>query len=123
VLLVLLVIFMVTQPLLRKAIDVQVPIEEEQAVEQQQVTQIVLEILADGSYQINTQPVSHADLPARLREIFAPRPDKLIFIKANNNRRYQEVIEMMDIARGAGVLVIGLAPEHEAGAGTSGASP
>ena len=72
--------------------------------------QIVLSIHADGSMDINTQPVTKPELPARLHEIFDVRPDKLIFIKADNSRRYQEVIEVMDVGRGAGVKVFGLVP-------------
>ena len=109
VLLVLLVIFMITQPMLRKVLDIQVPVEE---ATQQAVTSnnIVLEILADGSLTINTQPVPKDALAARFHEIYDSRPDKLLFIKADNSRQFKEVIWAVDIARGAGVKVFGLAP-------------
>ena len=109
VLLVLLVIFMITQPMLRKVLDIQVPVEEQQK-DSKPTPQIVLSIHADGSMDINTQPVTKPELLARLHEIFDVRPDKLIFIKADNSRKYQEVIELMDVGRGAGVKVFGLAP-------------
>jgi biopolymer transport protein ExbD len=109
VLLVLLVIFMITQPMLRKVLDIQVPVEEQQK-NTKPTPQIVLSIHADGSMDINTQPVTKPELVARLHEIFDVRPDKLIFIKADNSRKYQEVIELMDVGRGAGVKVFGLAP-------------
>jgi len=109
VLLVLLVIFMITLPLARKVLDIQVPVEDTQQ-QSKPVPQIVLSIHADGSMDINTQPVNKPELPARLHEIFDVRPDKLIFIKADNSRRYQEVIEVMDVGRGAGVKVFGLVP-------------
>jgi biopolymer transport protein TolR len=83
VLLVLLVIFMITQPMLRKVLDIQVPVEEQQK-NQKPTPQIVLSLHADGSMDINTQPVTKPELLARLHEIFDVRPDKLIFIKSDN---------------------------------------
>ena len=118
VLLVLLVIFMITQPLLRKVLDIQVPVEEQQK-NQKPVPQIVLSIHADGSMDINTMPVTKPELMARLHSIFDVRPDKLIFIRADNSRKYQEVIELMDVGRGAGVKVFGLAPADAAVAGVT----
>jgi biopolymer transport protein TolR len=118
VLLVLLVIFMITQPMLRKVLDIQVPVEEQQK-DSKPTPQIVLSIHADGSMDINTQPVTKPELLARLHQIFDVRPDKLIFIRADNSRKYQEVIELMDVGRGAGVKVFGLAPADAAVAGVT----
>lgn len=105
VLLVLLVIFMVAFPMLQKGIDVQLPEEKEE--EQQESRQIVLEIGPDGGFKINNIPVAEDKLFARLREIYAGRPDKVLFVKASGELVYQDVIAAYDIARGAGVLVIG----------------
>jgi biopolymer transport protein ExbD len=110
VLLVLLVIFMISQPLLRKVLEIQVPMEEQSEATLQPSSNIVLEIKADGSLAINTQVVDRAGLNARFHEIYDVRPDKLLFLKVANNREYKEVIEVIDIARGAGVKVFGLAP-------------
>jgi biopolymer transport protein ExbD len=106
VLLVLLVIFMIAQPLLQKSIDVQVP-EDEQDAPPSQVPHIVLEIAADGSMTINTQPVTAAQLEQRLRWIYADREDRVLFIKPDDSVEYQTVIQAMDAARGAGVSVLG----------------
>ncbi len=118
VLLVLLIIFMMQVPLSRKAMDVQVPPPappQTQDQPQQATNQIVLELKDDGSYAINAQAVPKAALDVRLHEIYDNRPAKLMFIKAAGNRKYQDVIEAMDIARGAGVQVIGFTPVDEAG--------
>lgn len=118
ILLVLLIIFMMQIPLQRQVMEVQVPMEEQ--VEQAQMAQsdqIVLELRDDGTYAINNQPVSKAGLDARFHEIYDQRPAKLMFIKVGPTRKYQEVIEAMDIARGAGVQVIGLTPPQEAAEG------
>lgn len=106
VLLVLLVIFMIAQPLLQKSIDMQIPEEkEEQATAA--APQIVLEIFKDGSMQINTQSVDPVRLQERLTELYANRPDKALMIKADGDVQYQNVINALDAARGAGVEVLG----------------
>ncbi|HXG45646.1 MAG TPA: biopolymer transporter ExbD [Gemmatimonadales bacterium] len=110
IMLVMLIIFMVSQPLARMAMDVQVPPPETASKTQASSNQIVLELTADGGYAINTQPVPKDQLDTQLHAIFDPRPAKLMFVKSAPDRTYQEVIEAMDIARGAGVQVIGFTP-------------
>jgi biopolymer transport protein TolR len=114
ILLVLLIIFMMQVPLQRKKMDVQLPpVQEMQQQQQQQQAvsnQIVLQLNEDGGYAINNEPVAKPLLERRLREIYDPRPVKLMFIKTARNRKYDEVIEAMDVARSAGVQVIGFTP-------------
>jgi biopolymer transport protein TolR len=114
VLLVLLIIFMITQPLSRKAFDVQVPPEQKTKQKQTQSVQIVLELKGDGSYAINGQPYAFEQLEQALHQIYDPRPAKLLFIKAAPNRKYLDVMQAMDIAHGAGVQVIGFTPPEQA---------
>lgn len=112
ILLVLLIIFMLIQPMLRKAIDLQLPDPQPAVAPVNAISnQIVLEIAADGKIMINKEPVAKDRLAARLKEIYDPRPDKIIFIKGDPKVRYQEVITAMDIARGSGVKVIGVPPK------------
>jgi biopolymer transport protein TolR len=113
VLLVLLIIFMMQIPLNRKVMDAQVPPQEKTKQKNQKSDQIVLELTAEGGYSINTQPIPKAGLDQRLHEVFDPRPAKLMFVKTAPNRKYQDVIEAMDIARAAGVQVIGFVPPPE----------
>jgi biopolymer transport protein ExbD len=110
VLLVLLIIFMITQPLSRKAFDVQVPPEQQAKSKQQPSAQIVLELTSDGSYTINKQPYTTSQLDQAFHQIYDTRPAKLLFIKAAPNRKYLDVMQAMDIAHGAGVQVIGFTP-------------
>jgi biopolymer transport protein TolR len=117
VLLVLLIIFMMQIPLNRMAMDVQVPSDEKQKKQLNvKSDQIVLELLENGGYAINTKPVSKPGLDAELHAIYDQRPAKLMFVKAAPQRRYQDVVEAMDIARGAGVQVIGFVPPVDAAA-------
>ncbi|UCF40747.1 MAG: biopolymer transporter ExbD [Gemmatimonadota bacterium] len=112
ILLVLLIIFMMQVPLSRKAMDVQVPpdVRSQQQQPSGPSNNIVLDLKADGTYEINGAPVEFAALDAEFHQIYDNRPAKILFVKSAGNRRYQEVIDAMDIARGAGVQVVGFTP-------------
>ena len=112
VLLVLLIIFMITQPLSRKAIDIQVPPPNSTTQSTAASNQIVLELTDNGGYSINSQPVPKDQLDTQIHAVFDNRPAKLLFIKAAPNRIYQDVIDAMDVARGAGVQIIGFTPKE-----------
>jgi len=114
VLLVLLIIFMVIVPMSRKAIDLQLPDPNPVAAPPSPPSdQIVLEVCTD-SYAVNKQAIAKDALVNRLKEIYEPRPDKIIFVKGCDTVKYQEVIFAMDAARGAGVKVIGVPPRDKA---------
>jgi biopolymer transport protein TolR len=113
ILLVLLIIFMITQPLSRQALDIQVPPPQETTTTTPPTSnQIVLEMPDGGGYAINSQPVPRDQLDTQFHAIFDNRPAKLLFIKPGTGRVYQEVVEAMDIARGAGVQIIGFTPKE-----------
>jgi biopolymer transport protein ExbD len=123
VLLVLLIIFMAALPSMRKAIDIQLP-DPTPSVAPANATsnQIVLEVLPGGQYSINTERVDKTRLGPRLKEIYEPRPEKIIFVKGDPTVKYAEVIDAMDAARGAGVKVIGVPPK-DVGTDTKAAAP
>lgn len=111
ILLVLLIIFMITLPLNRKALDVQIPPPDPPVkTNNANPDQIVLELTAEGGYSINSQPVPKDQLTTQLHAVFDPRPAKLIFLKTAKNRKYGELIEAIDLARGAGVQIVGFTP-------------
>lgn len=112
VLLVLLIIFMAALPTMRKAIDVQLP-DPNPAVQPANAKsdQIVLSVNPGGKYLINTEEQTRATLPARLKQLYDGRPDKIIFVKGDPLAIYGDIIDAMDVARGAGVLVIGVPPK------------
>jgi biopolymer transport protein ExbD len=114
VLLVLLIIFMMVVPMARKAIDIQLPdpnpaVAPANAVSQQ----IVLEVLPNAQFAVNKEPLNKDNLVKRLKEIYENRPDKLMFVKGDPTVKYQDVIFAMDMARQAGVLVIGVPPKDK----------
>ncbi len=112
VLLVLLIIFMMVIPMSRKAIDLQLP-DPTPSPDQSgpPPSQIVLEVLPGNTFKINSQPVSKEELQKKLKEIYDPRPDKIIFVKGDPTVKYSDVIAAMDAARGAGVKVIANTPK------------
>ncbi len=111
VLLVLLIIFMVIVPMARKTIDIQLPDPTPQPQPPgPPPPNIVLQVLQGGKFKVNAEEQPRANLAKRLKEIYDPRPDKLIFVKGDSLATYQDVIFAMDVARGAGVKVIGHMP-------------
>lgn len=115
IMLVLLIIFMIMQPMMRKAIDLQLP-DPQPAVATANTAsdQIVLEVLPEGNFAVNKEPLTKDNLATRLKEIYDPRPDKIMFVKGDPKVKYQQVIFAMDQARGAGVKVIGVTPKEAA---------
>jgi len=113
VLLVLLIIFMLVIPMSRKAIDLQLPDPTPQpnADDSPPPSQIVLEVLPGDVYKVNSEAVPRDRLAARLKEIYDPRPEKIIFVKGDEKVKYEAVIWAMDVSRGAGVKVIGVPPK------------
>lgn len=91
VLLVLLIIFMVIIPMGRKAFDVQLPDPTAPPPpKNQKADQIVLEVNPGGEFLINKAPVAREQLYAKLKEVYDPRPTKVIFIKGDPQVIYQE---------------------------------
>ncbi len=120
VLLVLLIIFMVVQQGLQRGVAVQVPpVKKEKQEVAQNIDQIVLDIRPGPEYFLNQEPITQANLQARIQEVFAPRPRKVIFVKGAENLNYGQVIYAIDATRAAGVEVVGLVPR----AGPAAAAP
>lgn len=110
VLLVLLIIFMIVQALKRAAIDIQIPPVNTGVQPSTSSVQIVLQLKNDGSYAINGTPYPKAQLEQAFHAIYDARPAKLLFVKPDPTRVYGEIIEAIDIARGAGVQIVGFTP-------------
>ena len=107
ILLVLLILFMYLCLSQQKLIMAQLP--DPSATATDNTPSSVLEVRPNAMYAINTQPVARAELEARLRSIYAGRPTKTIMVRGAPGIVYQDVVTAVDIARGAGVVAIGLA--------------
>src|SRR5688572_26852339 len=113
IMLVLLIIFMILQPMMRKAVDLQLPDPKPAVVTANDASdQIVLEVLPGGVYAVNKNlKLDKETLGPELKKIYELRPDKIIFVKGDAKVIYQDVIYAMDVARGSGVKVIGVPPK------------
>ena len=74
--------------------------------------QIILEVRPGPTYRINSTELAPVDLAAKLRAIYDPRPDKVIEIAGYPGVRYDDVVQVIDVAKSAGVRVVGLTPRE-----------
>ncbi len=111
ILLVLLIIFMVITPVAQKGIDINLP---EMGGEQTGITRggIVLTLEQDLSVKINQIPTTIDLLENELRNIYQTKTDRKIFIRADETASYKDVLRVIDIAKGAGIEVVGVMLER-----------
>jgi len=113
VLLVLLIIFMVITPLVQKGIDVKLPETSDSTSGGGQPTGlIVVTLQANDAVEINQIKYELRGLLEELRRLYSTRQDKTVFIRAMAKLPFAKVMEVIDIARGAGVETIALIPEY-----------
>jgi biopolymer transport protein TolR len=123
ILLVLLVIFMTTVSLAQEGLDVHLPeVQSHPAPQPPASSQIVVEVSADRRVTINTEPVELAALEARLRDIFASRDNRTLFIRGDGSLRYGDVVRVIDAAHGAGVTRVGVVTDGALSAATGSSS-
>jgi biopolymer transport protein TolR len=110
VVLVLLIIFMVTAPMLQMGIDVNLPRVKSKSID---VTEEKLILTINGGKEIfiNKNKTSITDLGAKLESIFANRIDREVFMRADKNVPYGFVVEVMSAVRKAGVDKLGMITE------------
>jgi len=112
ILLVLLIIFMVITPVAQKGIDVKLPETADQSQAGSSSSTIILTLESDGNVKLNTEPIEMSLVEGRLRDLYATRQDKTIFIRADATTPYRKVLELIDKAKGAGIDVLGVIPER-----------
>jgi biopolymer transport protein TolR len=116
VMLVLLIIFMITAPLIAAGFQAQMPAGINLIKAEEQNDDVVLGIDRQGNYYINTKPYAKEQVVATLTEIFAARTkDKILYLKADNQLRMERIQEAVDIARRAGVRVLSAVTEQQLG--------
>ena len=110
VMLVLLVIFMVTAPMMQQGMQVNLPKAEAKALPAPEES-VVVTIERSGRLFINSAEIPACELRARLDGIFVNRSKKEIFLKADRDVPYGEVVKTMAVIKRAGIERIGMVTE------------
>lgn len=110
VILVLLIIFMVTAPMLQMGIDVNLPRVKAKSIDVAE-EKLVLTITPAREIFINKNKLPMRDLRIKLENIIASRTDREIFLRADKTVPYGFVVEVMSEIRKAGVDKLGMITE------------
>ena len=113
VMLVLLVIFLITAPLLTHSISVQLPQASAQAIEKQSIT-LDLAITAEGLLYLDNEPVAMEELTATLQPMSLEDPQPEIRIRADEQTRYEVLAQVMSRAKASGLTRLGFVTRPEA---------
>jgi len=105
VVLVLLLIFMVTAPMMSRGIDVSLPVANQPQIPQED--RLTVSIRADGRVFVGDRPVNIALLEDEVRARTSGTPDAVVYLRADESLRYGSVIEVVDLIKRAGVDRIG----------------
>ena len=112
VVLVLLIIFMVTAPMMQQGIDVDLPETTTQNLRVRNEP-LIITVKKDGSYFLANTTVSEKELGAKLSAILAGLDDKGVFLRADKNAAYGSVVKALAAARIAGATKLGMVTEPE----------
>ena len=116
VVLVLLLVFMVTAPMMSRGIDVSLPVANQPRNDPED--RITISIKADGRVYVADKPVALPLLEDTVHGMMEGRAAKVVYLRADESLRYGKVIEVIDKLKHAGVDQLGFAyvlPEEKAG--------
>lgn len=117
VMLVLLVIFMVTAPMLTQGVDVELPNANATPIESDNSDVLIASVDRDGQYYIDIggeqAPLGLEELKDRVRKVLAQNPSLPVLVRGDKNVSYGDVVGLMVALQGAGVPNIGLVTEPE----------
>jgi len=114
VMLVLLVIFMVTAPILQQGVTINLP-HAEAAPMTGEEDQLVVAVDAKSQVYLNDTRIAIPELDAKLRAILKEQPTKQVYLRADRNVRYGDVMNVIAAVKGAGVERLGMVTEPESG--------
>jgi biopolymer transport protein TolR len=118
VMLVLLVIFMITAPLLTKGVEVDLPETSAEPMPQNASEPIVLTVDAKGRYYLNIgdapdKPISNDKLKKIVATVLKNKPNTPVLVRGDGEVNYQKVITAMSVLKSAGVPKVGLVTEPD----------
>jgi len=112
VMLVLLIIFMVTAPMMQQGIDVDLPETTTQPLRVRSEP-LILTVKKGGKYYLARKEIPVAELRPKLEAIFEGRDTKEIFLRADQDAAYKLVVTALAAAREAGATKLGMVTEPE----------
>ncbi len=116
VMLVLLIIFMITAPLIAAGFEATMPQGINLIKAEEQPDDVVLGIDKQDSFYLNTKPILHTSVTAALRELYQNRTtDKILYLKADKTLKMKEIQDAIKMARDAGVAVIAAVVDQRPG--------
>jgi biopolymer transport protein TolR len=121
VMLVLLIIFMVTAPIIQQGVQVNLPKVKAAALPGKE-EQFVISITREDQVYLNDTRISLADLAKRLAAIGRERPDREVFVRADEQVPYGMVVRTMTAIKAAGIENVGMVTEMPAPAPSGGES-
>ena len=110
VMLVLLVIFMVTAPMMQQGMQVNLPKAETKALSAKEEA-VVVSIERNGKVYLDRTEIPQDQLKAKLTAMFATRSKKEVFLKADRDVPYGDVVRTMAEIKGAGIERLGMVTE------------
>ena len=113
VMLVLLVIFMVTAPMMQQGVQVNLPKADTRAMTPAEEA-VVVSVDKSGKVFIDKEEIPAGELRKRLSELFVSRAKKEVFLKADAGVPYGEVVRTMADIKGAGIERLGMVTEPAA---------
>ncbi len=113
VMLVLLVIFMVTAPLMQQGVDIELPKTQSESLKQDDDT-LVITVNQKGKLFVGSAEVPMRELESKLKKIFESRANKDVFLRADDQVAYGTVAKTLVALRRAGARRIGMVTQPEA---------
>ena len=113
VMLVLLIIFMVTAPLIQQGIDVQLPKTQSDGLTSKE-ERLVVTVKKNGKLFVQRAEVKIAELEKKMRLIFETRGNKEVFLRADKRVPYGKVAKALATLRRAGATRVGMVTEPDA---------
>lgn len=114
VMLVLLIIFMITAPLLTQGVKVDLPQASAKAVDTQDQETLIVTIDRDGRYYLDDRRVSAEELRRKVQGILRARPKTPVLIRGDRKVDYGQVVRVMALLQAAGAPSVGLITETPA---------
>lgn len=115
VMLVLLIIFMITAPLLTQGVDVDLPQADAPPLDMESEDQLILTIDKDLNFYINESSFTSEEMPEKLAAIAEANPGQPIFLQADGDVPYREVARLLGAAKLAGFPRVGMVFDPEEG--------